>query len=266
MNEKTKNILSLAAKIAVVAVILTVVILNYDALTNIDVRAIVENASSVYVAIAIIIGIYFAKSLLFVIPASLIYISIGMALPAPTAILVSFAGIAVEVTATYLLGVFLGGDAVKKLLGKSIAGQLLLEKEIQSKFSFVFLMRFSSLPIDFSSLFLGASGCKFPVYLLGSLAGIMPRVIALTILGDRIYDLIPMSLIIKIVLCILPLAVVFFVVKYFVDKKKKTAESADAESPKAEEETGTDDTAVSEIPAYTENIAEQTENPDYKEI
>lgn len=221
MNEKKKSLLSLAAKIAVIAVILIIVIKNYDKLTHIDVRAIVENASSVYAAMAMVVGIFFLKSLLFVIPASLIYISVGMAFSPLTAILVSFVGIAVEVSATYILGRFLGGDAVNKLLSKSKSGQKLLEKDVANRFSVLFLMRFSGLPIDFTSLFLGASGCKYLIYILSSLAGIMPRVILFTILGDKIYDLIPMEIIVKAIICILPIAVIAFVIKYIIDRKKK---------------------------------------------
>lgn len=223
MDEKKKSILSLIAKIAVVAVIMTVVIINYDALTHIDVRAIVENASSIYMAMAMVVGIFFLKSLLFVIPASLIYISVGMAFTPLTAILVSLMGIAVEVSATYLLGRFLGGDAVNKMLSKSKNGQKLLEKDVGNKFSVLFLMRFSGLPIDFTSLFLGASGCKYVIYLIASLAGIMPRVILFTLLGDRIYDLIPMDIIVKAIICVLPVIVIVFVVKYIIDRKRKAS-------------------------------------------
>ena len=221
MTQKTKNALLLAAKVAVAAVILTVVILNYDTLTNLDVRAIVEGASSVYAAIAIILGIFFAKSLLFVIPASLIYLSVGMAFSPLTAILVSFAGISIEVIATYLLGLFLGGDTVNKLLSKSKNGQKLLKMDITNKFSVLFVARFTGLPIDFTSLFLGASKCNIFRYYFASVLGIMPRVIVFTLLGDTVYELIPMDLLIKLIICAIPVVIVVFVVKYFVDRKKK---------------------------------------------
>lgn len=221
MTQKTKNALLLAAKVAVAAVILTVVILNYEKLTNLDVRAIVEGASSVYAAIAIILGIFFAKSLLFVIPASLIYLSVGMAFSPLTAILVSFAGISIEVIATYLLGLFLGGDTVNKLLSKSKNGQKLLKMDITNKFSVLFVARFTGLPIDFTSLFLGASKCNIFRYYFASVLGIMPRVIIFTLLGDTVYELIPMDLLIKLIICAIPIVIVVFVVKYFVDRKKK---------------------------------------------
>lgn len=220
MTQKTKNILTLLAKIGVAVIILTVIIMNYETLTNLDVRAIVENASSVYAAIGIILLIFFGKALLFVIPASLIYVSVGMAFTPVTAIAVSFAGISIEVLATYLLGLFLGGDTVNKLLSKSKNGQKLLEKDITNKFSVLFLARFTGLPIDFTSLFLGASKCNILRYYTASILGIMPRVIVFTILGDTIYEIIPMQLLIKLIICVIPIVVIVFVVKHFWDKKK----------------------------------------------
>ena len=236
MNDKTKNILSLVLKTGVAAVILTVIILNYDRLTNLDVRALIDNASSIYAAIGILLAVFFGKSLLFVIPASLIYISIGMALKPLTAILVSFLGISIEVMTTYPLGRFLGGQTVNKLLSKTSAGKKILEKDIANKFSVLFLMRFSGLPIDFTSLFLGASKCTVWKYYLSSVCGIMPRVILFTFLGDRIYDIIPMELLVKIIICLIPLAVVFFIVKHLISKKKNTA----ADSQPADTDTAED--------------------------
>lgn len=220
MKQKTKNILSLSAKILVVAVIMAIVITNYDRLTHLDVRAIVEGASSTFAAEAIIIGIFFLKSLLFVIPASLIYLSVGTAFSPVTAIIVSLIGISVEVTATYFLGKFLGGEAVNKLLSKSKSGQKLMEKDVSNKFSVLFIMRFSGLPIDFTSLFLGAYGCRYPVYLLSSVLGIMPRVVVLTILGDSIYKYIPRDFLIKAVIVALPVIAIGIIVKFIIDRKK----------------------------------------------
>ena len=222
MNEKRKSILMLLLKIAIVAVIFSVVLLNYEKLTNLDVRKIVESASSVYAAVLIIWGIFLAKSLTFVIPASLLYVSVGMAFEPLTAIAVSLIGIAIEVTATYILGNFLGGNTVSKILSKSKNGKKLIEKDIGNKFSLIFAIRFSGLPIDFTSLFLGASPCRYPKYITASLLGIMPRVILLTLLGDGIYDYIPMSLIIKVVICALPVVVIVFVIRFIINKRKET--------------------------------------------
>lgn len=221
MSKKTKSVLSAAIKAAVALAIFVTVLLNYDKLKNLDIRALVDSTSSTAAAVAIILGIYFVKSVLFIIPASLIYISVGTAFSPLQAVLINLAGIVVEITATYLLGIFLGGDYVNRLLSKSKGGKKILESNINNKFLVLLPVRFlPAFPIDFVSLFLGASKCRFPVYFAASVLGIMPRVILLTVLGDGIYNLIPTDLLIKIVLCVLPPAVIAWLIVKAVKKKK----------------------------------------------
>ena len=107
----------------------------------------------------------------------------------PTACLINMGGILLEVFTTYLLGRFLGGNRVEQLLRKKKGGEKLLNLDLQDKPGFIFLVRFvPAFPIDFTSLssaHLQSHGF-FPLYLLMSLLGLAPRVIAFTILGDQI--------------------------------------------------------------------------------
>ena len=112
----------LILRCAVAITLLVIAVVNYDRLTKIDMRALVDGAGSTAAAVAVIIGVYAVKSVLFIIPASMIYISVGMAFPTPSAIAINLAGIALEITATYLLGWFLGGEYVEKRLKGSKAG------------------------------------------------------------------------------------------------------------------------------------------------
>ena len=87
-------------------------------------------------------------------------------------------------------------------------------------------MRFiPAFPIDFSSLFMGAFDFKFFPYLLLSVLGIAPRVIAFTILGDGIYDLIPMKYIVLAAICSIPIVIAVLLIKKYVVKKKKSEEN-----------------------------------------
>ena len=222
MSKKTKSTLMALLRVTVAMVIFVVAVIYYDELKNIDVRAIVEGSSSVAFAIATIWGIYLVKAVLFIIPASLIYISIGMAFSPVTACLISLVGIIIEVTATYFLGRFLGGDYVEKLLRKSKGGQKILDMKLNDNFPALLGIRaLPVFPIDFVSLFWGASKCKFPRYFIASVVGIMPRVILFTILGDGIYDYIPIHLIIKIVIFAIPVASIVYLIRHFVKISKE---------------------------------------------
>lgn len=218
-----KKILNIV-KIIFVAAIVIIAALNYDTLKNIDIRELVSSASSVYIAAAIIIGIYFAKSLLFVLPASVIYISVGLVLDWKIAVLVNMLGIVVEVVTTYFFGKFLGKEAVEKKLSGTKGGEKLLAMKDKNKTTATFIIRFiPAFPIDFSSLFMGAFDFKFLPYFIGSLLGLAPRVIGFTVLGDGIYKYLTLKYILIIAAVAVPVAAVFIAVKV-AKSKKKTAE------------------------------------------
>lgn len=221
MTEKTKSTLKALLRVAVAMIIFILAIINYDRLKNIDIRALVDASKNIYIAIAAIWGVYLTKSILFIIPASLIYISIGMAFEPLTASLISLVGIIIEVTVTYFLGLFLGGEYVNKQLAKTKAGKKILDMKLND--SFVALLPIRALPvfpIDFVSLFWGASKCSFLRYFFASVIGIMPRVVLFTILGDGIYDYIPIHLIVKIIIFCIPVGAIIYLIRHFVRQGK----------------------------------------------
>ncbi len=230
MNRESvkKEILPLLLRMGVLAVIFIAVALNYDRLVNLDVRALVAAAPGEALAIAVAVGIFGLKGLTFVIPAMLVYVSVGMAFDTVTAIIISLAGIALEVTVTYWLGRALGGEYVARLLKKVKGGDKILGMKNTSKFSTVFVVRLVALPIDFSSLFFGSMKTPFFRYVLFSVLGIAPRVIAFTLLGDSVYEYIPMPLIVKAVLVLVPVAAVAFVIRWLVTRKKRAAKTEEA--------------------------------------
>ena len=204
-------------RVAVAMVIFVLAVINYDRLKNIDVRALVDASSSMLIAVLTIWGIYLTKSILFIIPASLIYISTGMAFPPVTASLISLMGIIIEVTVTYFLGLFLGGEYVNKQLAKTKSGKKILDMKLNDNFLALLPIRaLPVFPIDFVSLFWGASRCSFHRYFFASVIGIMPRVILFTILGDGIYDYIPIHLIIKIVILSIPVGAAVYLIRHFI--------------------------------------------------
>lgn len=221
MDKNKKDKILNVIKITVASAIFVTAVLNYKTLSNLDIRLLVAGASSLAVAIMLILGVYVVKAILLVLPASVIYISVGVALDTKTAVLVNVAGIAIEVIITYFLGKFLGKDTVEKKLKGTKGGDKLLSMKDKNKNLATFIIRFvPAFPIDFSSLFMGAFDFKFLPYFLCSVAGLAPRVIAFTILGDKIYDLIPMKYIVLIAICAIPVAGAVIVIKKLVGKKK----------------------------------------------
>ncbi|HOO25620.1 MAG TPA: VTT domain-containing protein [Clostridiales bacterium] len=218
--DKAKEYFLVFLRVALAAFIFVYALLNFKRLSTLDVRAVVEAASTPLFAVLAVLGIYILKSFVFVVPASIVYIYTGMAFDFKYALAINFLGIFLEVVITFWLGKFLGGDYVSK----KISGHKWTEKleKIKDKNKILFLFAVRALPvfpIDFISLFLGASGIGFIVYLLISLAGIWPRVFLFTLLGDGIYDYIPMSFLVGIALSSIPLALLVWLYKYFKSKR-----------------------------------------------
>ncbi len=212
----------LAVRIIVSVFIIAVIIWKYDDLKNMDIRALVEASTSIFSGVAAVWGVYLLKSIVFVVPASLVYIAVGMAFPTHWAILINAVGIFIEICATYLFGVIMGGPYVINKLEKSKHGDKILKLHGKNKLSAIFAIRVLPVfPIDLVSLFLGAVRMRFLPYLLISLGGILPRVILFTILGDGLYDYIPMNKLMLIAAIILPIALVIWVVRYAIKSGKK---------------------------------------------
>lgn len=230
ITEKKKEILKAALKIAVALAVFIAVLCNYDTLTHLDMRTLAAAAPSLLAAVLTVLGVYVLKGLVFVIPASLFYISVGMAFEPLTAVAVNLAGILLEVTVSYVFGRFLGGAYITKLLQSKKGGQRILEMQNKrSGAASVFVMRLLPVfPIDFVSLFLGGSKYPFVKYLLLSVAGIAPRVILFTLLGDTIYDYIPMRLIITLIVIAVPVAAIAVLIRMLY-RRKKTAKGENAD-------------------------------------
>ncbi len=219
---KGSHAMGLAARIIVSVVIIAVIIWKYEDFKTMDIRGMVAASSSVAVGVATILGVYLLKSLVFVVPASLVYIAVGMAFPTHWAILINAAGILIEVCATYLFGLIMGGPYVINKLEKTKYGDKILELHGKGKLSAIFAIRVLPVfPIDLVSLFLGAVRMRFLPYLLLSFGGIMPRVILFTILGDGLYDYIPMQKLAMIAAILLPIALVVWVIRYAMKMKNK---------------------------------------------
>ncbi len=219
---KKRDIFFIVLRCIVALTLFCIAIIYYDELSTIDVTAIAQVTDKLIIMIALVLAVYVVKALVFVVPASLVYVAVGAIMDPVPAVLVNLLGIFIEVSVTYFLGRFLGKDAVHKMLSKKEIGVKLLKKDIQNKASVLLSIRaIPAFPIDFVSLFYGASGCSYLKYALLSLAGIAWRVILFTILGDAIFSWIPIDEIILIVICCIPVGVIYYLIKKLVLEPKK---------------------------------------------
>lgn len=217
----SKTVIGLTARIAVSFVIIAVIFWKYDELKNIDVRAIVDASGNFAIAVISILGVYLLKSLTFVVPASIVYIAVGMAFDWWVALLINAVGIALEVTATYFFGKVMGGKKVVEKVESTKYGEKLLKMQSKNKVSALLAIRFLPVfPIDIVSLLLGAMRTPFGQYTAVSLGGILPRVFLFTILGDGLYKYIPMQKLVIVAVILVPVALVAWVIRYAIKSTK----------------------------------------------
>ncbi len=214
MNKSVKRVFGISIRVALVIAILLTVIFKYNELVNIDVRALVEKSASLFEAGAVVVGVYGLKAIVFVIPASVLYMAVGMAFDFVPGLIVNGLGLFLELNLTYLIGKFLGGERVEKKLLQSKKGEKIIALRDKKK-PYIFLARLLPVvPIDFVSLFFGASNMRYIPYILISFFGVFPRIILITLLGDKIYDLIPVKFMMTVVIMAVLAASVIATVKY----------------------------------------------------
>lgn len=217
-----RDLILIFLRCAVALTLFVVAIVYYDELAHVDVKRLLSVTDSVALMSGIVLAVYFVKALVFVVPASLVYVAVGAVMPPAAAVAVNLAGIFLEVTVTYFLGRFLGKEAVYRLLSRSAAGQKILNKKIQDKAAVLLSIRaIPAFPIDFISLFYGASGCGYFKYALLSFVGISWRVVLFTLLGDAVFRWIPIDKIILIAICAIPVGVAYYLIKKFVVEPRR---------------------------------------------
>lgn len=222
MSDKTKEIAGIVLRVTVAMVLFVIAVVNYDKLSNLNVEQILSGFDDTAVIVCVVLAMYLVKGLIFVLPASVIYVAVGVILDTWLAITVNIAGIIIEITVTYLLGRFLGGEYVRKFLSSKKAGRKILETNFQDKKWLIFVTRLLPVfPIDFLSLFFGASSSGFLMYFLLSVAGIAPRVILFTVIGDNLFKWIPLDKLIFIIICCIPVGVIIYLIKKLVIDKKR---------------------------------------------
>ena len=175
-------------KILVVLVLLTAVgILVVQSIRFVTVDNIVNYPfASIYVAIAAMLVLYCLKSLVVVIPISVLYISTGILFPTVPALIIAFIGVTFSLSIGYLYGKKLGEEKVQEVIGRHKKVEAFLtEHRCRLKYM-CFISRLSPLPFDLFSMFSGAVNIPFGKYLFFSLLGISVKMVPLVLAGSTI--------------------------------------------------------------------------------
>ena len=179
-------------RVVLVILMYVVILANYKRLNSIDVRSLIESADSPAKAILIVFVVYFCKAATMVVPAAVVNIAVGLSFPTWEALILNLIGTIMELVIAYAIGAFASGESIQKSLKRNKYSRKLLEadpRKMNITMFFVRLMPF--LPIDLISLFYGNIHYTYWKYIVVSLAGIMPRMILFTVIGNAAYKILP---------------------------------------------------------------------------
>lgn len=138
-------------------------------------------------AVLLVITLYAVKSLTVIFPLIPLYLLAGAAFPLSVAMIVNFIGVAVCATIPYLIGTRLSPRWLEKLRQRYPKLESLETLRKKGGIPFAALTRaVGLLPGDVVSLYFGCVRLRYPAYLIGSVLGLSPGVIAATILGGQI--------------------------------------------------------------------------------
>lgn len=230
-------------KVLLIIGIVLFVIADYHNLSNLNIRELLTREHTLIGSAVVVLVIYFVKGIVMVIPAAVVYLSVGMAFEPWIAVILNTLGMIVELVASYFLGKFLSIDYIDNLIHEQRTGSRIMEKIQNNSRLAMFTLRFVPIfPVDIISLFYGSIKYPFWRYMAWSMMGIMPRVILFTILGKKIYDWFPdlsAKVIIYIILAILLISLAAGLITHFRKKhrqKKQTAYITQSETFRIEHE------------------------------
>lgn len=168
-----------------------------------------ESYTNTFIAILIL---YVIKTIVMIIPLNVLYIATGMILPPLYAVIISYIGVAVEMT----LGFFIGRrikqtDSFKKLAKNKYANKVMEFGNSNSILSSMLVRIVKGPPADLTSIFMGSTGMNYPHYILGTLIGITPGMIPVIFMGKAVFNPFSAEFFVPLVLYIIFMVVTFVI-------------------------------------------------------
>lgn len=196
----------------VVAVVLFTIFVVKNGVAAID--TLVEKFyERVWVTTFAFLGLFLIKSVSFGLPYTLLYLGIGSIYPLGWALLLNTVGIIVNMQIPYFVGRYATGGISEKILARFPQFSNFTMGKERSTLLVAFLTKFIGLlPHEITNLFLGTLPIPYWPYLVGGVLGLMPGMIATTVLGSNLHR--PGSPIFIVTIAIVVLLIVFSILLY----------------------------------------------------
>jgi len=157
---------------------------------NISVTKILEyTPSNIYLAVVVILLFYTLETFMMVFPVPVIYAACGAMFSHPIALSINFVGIIITLSVSYSIGRYSNARLTRKIAKKYPKIQKITELEKNREWFLAFILRLIPiLPVDIISQFFGSMKMSYKSFMIGSLLGMVPIMIAVTYMGTSITD------------------------------------------------------------------------------
>lgn len=175
-----------------------------------------ENA---FLASLVFLGFYGLKSLTVFFPIPILYIAVAHFFNTSLALTINFIGIMIAASIPFAIGRHKSSEEFDTFINENETMKKVLSLQHDNTFFSVYMIRMLQLPVDLTSMFLGTRDISYWPYVLGTLCGMGPTMVGITILGENISEpSSPMFLKSFAIMC--GLVVVSFLIFYRSMKKK----------------------------------------------
>lgn len=144
-----------------------------------------SDPENLFLASVIVLVLFSIKSVMIFLPIAALHISTGFIFGPVWAIIINFLGTILCFSIPFFLGRH-AQNYVNRLLSKHGRTKQLRKICTENQWFTSYILRISLAPVDLTSLFLGTLKISYSKYIVGSLVGITPRLIAATIMGASI--------------------------------------------------------------------------------
>lgn len=214
----------------IVAVVLVLALL--PVIRELTVQDILSySPNNVFLAFFILLGFYCLKSVVVLLPITILYISAGIMFPIPWAVAITYFCLACEMSIGYVIGRRLGRGGVEMLVKKNAKiGKLLAPSD--SIFNTVcFFVRLvpGPLPLDVMSILFGATRVSYSRYIVFSLLGVSPGMIALVVAGNSISNPLSKEFLIPFGIALAVTLAAFIALQVVKKRKDMSADTSEQE-------------------------------------
>lgn len=223
-QKKSTVFLKRLLQIAPLIMIGICVLIYFTFFRGVTVEDILEfTPENLILAAFVMVGLFALKSLSMFFPMLILIAATGSIFPSfIPAILVNSIGVVIMLLIPYAIGRFAEKDFVQGLINKNKNADKLREIKAENELFIAYFLRvINILPCDLVSMFLGSTGFGLVKYLAGSFAGVLPGMIATTIIGANIND--PTSPVFWIAVGSEIVFAISSTLAYYFYKKKKKA-------------------------------------------